>query len=294
MSFTKLDPGITESSIWFAPPATRCVWFAFLAKSDMNGFVNVSRPGMEHLCNVTKEEFDTAIKYLEGPDPESKSKRYEGRRIEKVDGGWMVINHDKYHDHENKKREQTKERVKRWRSKKEGLPSHTLSSKKEEDADRDSNADVTLCNALHTANQPQIKPEEKAEERPSVEPNRRTAYDLMRGSPTPQSDQQDLSRPADLTLLIRELPKTDKPIIRKMCDEALPEAIRISGSIDNLILAAKRYKQAVWNKGVSPKPCQWWLKDEDYYEYLKEPEPQIPVKKLESLGTFVTTKRRIV
>jgi hypothetical protein len=115
MGFTKLDSGILDSSIWSEPPATRVVWFTFLAKADENGYVRASRSGMFRAANVELEDFDRAMNCLEGPDPESRTPDYEGRRIQKVEGGWLVLNYPKYKTRLEIMREQTRSRVQNYR-----------------------------------------------------------------------------------------------------------------------------------------------------------------------------------
>ncbi len=96
MGFTKLDSGIVDSSVWSESLATRVVWVTILAKCDPDGMVRCARSGLRRASNVTEEEFDTAIQKLESPDPESRTKAEEGRRIREVEGGWLVINYCKY------------------------------------------------------------------------------------------------------------------------------------------------------------------------------------------------------
>ena len=96
MGFTKLDSGILDSSIWNEPVSVRVVWVAFLAKSNMNGVVRVCYDNMLRVCNVTKKEFDHALSVLESPDVNSRSPEYDGRRIERMDGGWFILNYLKY------------------------------------------------------------------------------------------------------------------------------------------------------------------------------------------------------
>ncbi len=102
MGFTKLDSGIVDSSLWSQPECTRVVFTTMLAMKDQNGFVAASRSGLKRRCNLisdpTGEKFDEAIKCLESPDPESRTKAFDGRRIEAIEGGWMVLNHKKYRD----------------------------------------------------------------------------------------------------------------------------------------------------------------------------------------------------
>lgn len=111
MSFAKLDSGIINSSIWSEPLETRVLWITILAMKDENGFVATAKSGLQRAANITSDQFDIAIKCLESPDEESRTADYDGRRVEKVEGGWIVLNNDKYKLREDLKREQTRKRV---------------------------------------------------------------------------------------------------------------------------------------------------------------------------------------
>lgn len=97
-TYSKLSSGITKSSVWSEPYHVRVVWISFLAEKDMNGFVAASKSGMIRICNVTPEEFEDAVTVLESPDPDSRTPDNNGRRLQKVDGGWIVLNHFLYRD----------------------------------------------------------------------------------------------------------------------------------------------------------------------------------------------------
>lgn len=114
MSFSKLDSGITKSSLWSEPLHVRVVFVSFLAEKDENGFVSAAYSSMQRICNVTKEQFDEAIRILESPDPESRTADFEGRRLQKIEGGWIVLNHEKYRLPEQIKNEQRKEYMKNY------------------------------------------------------------------------------------------------------------------------------------------------------------------------------------
>jgi hypothetical protein len=96
MGFTKLDSGIVDSSIWSEPLSTRILWITLLAKSDENGFVACSKPGLCRAANISEEDFKEALNTLESPDTNSRSTEFEGRRIEHVEGGWIILNYLKY------------------------------------------------------------------------------------------------------------------------------------------------------------------------------------------------------
>jgi hypothetical protein len=98
MGFVKLSSGILDSSIWNEPIPTRVVWIAFLAKADQFGFVASSASGMLRASNIPQEDFDKAVAALESPDQDSRTSAFEGRRIEKREGGWQVLNYEKYRE----------------------------------------------------------------------------------------------------------------------------------------------------------------------------------------------------
>lgn len=99
MGFTKLDPGIVDSSLWSEPMAVRVLWITLLAKTDCTGHVRAARDALHRAANMPSKEFDSAMQVLESPDPNSRSSEYEGRRIKKVEGGWLILNYLKYRDY---------------------------------------------------------------------------------------------------------------------------------------------------------------------------------------------------
>lgn len=44
------------------------------------------------------DECQKALAVLQGPDPYSRTKENDGRRVREVEGGWVVLNHGKYRD----------------------------------------------------------------------------------------------------------------------------------------------------------------------------------------------------
>lgn len=96
--YTKLFETILDSSVWFESPATRLVWITLLAMKNRNGVVAASVMGVAHRARVTLEEAKTALEKFQSPDPFSRTKDFDGRRIEEVDGGWKILNHAKYRD----------------------------------------------------------------------------------------------------------------------------------------------------------------------------------------------------
>lgn len=111
--YAKIYESILTSSIWEEDYGTRIVWISLLAMSDADGFVNTSIPGLARMANVSREECEKAIETLESPDPHSKSPEHEGRRIEVVHGGIVILNHAKHR--KGDKNSAGAKRTKAWR-----------------------------------------------------------------------------------------------------------------------------------------------------------------------------------
>jgi hypothetical protein len=92
----------------------------FLALMDEDGFVQfASVANVAHTARIEENEAEEAIKILEEPDSNSADQDNQGRRIERIPGGWLVLNARKYRDLVTREmvREQTRERVARHRAK---------------------------------------------------------------------------------------------------------------------------------------------------------------------------------
>ena len=116
--YVKLFSQILDSSIWMESGDTRLVWITLLAAMDQDGFARfASVANLAHRARVPDAACDTAVQVLEAPDPHSSDPSFEGRRIERVPGGWLVLNYAKYRElaSEANRREKTRERVKRWK-----------------------------------------------------------------------------------------------------------------------------------------------------------------------------------
>ena len=94
--YTKLFNSILGSTIWREDPATKVVWITLLALTDRDGIAESSVPGLANYAGVGIEETEKALQKFQSPDPYSRTPEFEGRRIEPIDGGWRILNHDKY------------------------------------------------------------------------------------------------------------------------------------------------------------------------------------------------------
>jgi hypothetical protein len=113
--FVKLYGAILESSVWGESLATRVVWITMLAMSDAQGFVAASSDGIARRANVPLNATDKAIAQLESPDARSRSGEHEGRRVEKVDGGYHILNYLKYRELQSPKQKADAQRQRRHR-----------------------------------------------------------------------------------------------------------------------------------------------------------------------------------
>jgi len=129
--YNKLFASILDSSIWLENNPTRIVWFTFLAAMDEDGFARfASIRNLANRARVSNEEAAEAVAVLEAPDPDSSDPANDGRRAERVPGGWIVLNSVKYRELATRliSRERTRKRVANFREK------------------HQCNAYVTLCN----------------------------------------------------------------------------------------------------------------------------------------------------
>ena len=122
--YNKLFGKILDSSIWLEPDPTRIVWITLLAAMDEDGFAHFSAlQNLADRAKVSLEAARIAVERFQAPDPDSGNPANEGRRIERVPGGWLILNAEHYRGLFTAaiKREKTRERVARFRSKNKEL-----------------------------------------------------------------------------------------------------------------------------------------------------------------------------
>lgn len=196
--YNKLFSTIVTSSIWCAPEATFKIWVGFLAMKDSTGFVSGSIPGMANLCGMSIEKFEEALNVLLEPDPFSRTPDDEGRRLRAVEGGWMVINSDKYDaaiDLE-KRREQNRLAQKRWRDK-----NRSGDNKQNRNPDKQNVKEVSEDKHPQPQPQPDINSEDK--DITSSEPNPEPPKPEL--PPKSEKDEQRLKDAAIVIDRINEL-----------------------------------------------------------------------------------------
>lgn len=118
--YNKLFTKILDSSIWLEPTATRLIWLTFIAAMDEDGFAEfASVRNLAHRARIELDDTIAAVACLEAPDADSSDKDNDGRRIERVPGGWMVLNAPKYREIVTRlvAKEGNRRRVKKFRDK---------------------------------------------------------------------------------------------------------------------------------------------------------------------------------
>lgn len=96
MGYTKLFSSIVASTIWREDDKTRIVWITMLAMKDERHVVEASIPGLADLARVSLKECESALEKLSSPDKYSRNQEHQGRRIEKCEGGWKILNGEYY------------------------------------------------------------------------------------------------------------------------------------------------------------------------------------------------------
>lgn len=117
--YTKLFSSIIASTIWRESKETKIVWITLLAMANADGRVDASIPGLADMARVTVAECQSALEVLQSPDSFSRSKEFDGRRIEEIPGGFQVLNYAKYRENRDPevRREQNRQAQARFRAK---------------------------------------------------------------------------------------------------------------------------------------------------------------------------------
>lgn len=93
--FTKLQRCIITSSIWLHDAETRLVWITLLALCDRDGIVRASPLGIAHQARVSEDGCARALQKFQEPDTDSRDGAHDGRRIERVPEGFLVLNYER-------------------------------------------------------------------------------------------------------------------------------------------------------------------------------------------------------
>lgn len=121
--FTKLWSQILDSTVWTQTDNDfRVLWITILAKKDKDHIVRASIPGLAAAANISPEKCEQYLEKLMAPDKWSGNKEFEGRRLLRINDGWLVVSGQKYQDYmrQEQRNEAVANAMKRYRAKKKG------------------------------------------------------------------------------------------------------------------------------------------------------------------------------
>lgn len=123
--YVKLFSSILDSSVWVGTDRpTKLVWITLLAMADEHGVVYAALPGLAKRAEVTEGECQSALDVLMAPDRNSRTPDHEGRRVEQVEGGWLLLNHQRYREIKTRKQMADAARQAKKRAKDKGVTRH--------------------------------------------------------------------------------------------------------------------------------------------------------------------------
>jgi len=108
-NYTKLFSSILQSTVWHMKDSYRLLWISMLALADQDGIVEAAVPGLAHTARISLEDCEAGLATFMEPDPYSRTPDNEGRRIEKINGGWRLLNFELYRD--RKSQEETRRKA---------------------------------------------------------------------------------------------------------------------------------------------------------------------------------------
>lgn len=166
MPFVKLDCGILDSTTWIDRPAREIFITALLmaepgeamtpcpqyhvrtgeptgwaAPAGWYGFVWAAGSGIIRRAGIDAEEGLAALERLGAPEPDSRSQEHEGRRLIRIDGGYVVLNFFKYRDRDYTTAKRSARYRERLKSRRDVTVSHRDITQAEADAEADAYQD---------------------------------------------------------------------------------------------------------------------------------------------------------
>lgn len=98
-SWCPLFSKIVDSSIWQEDDVTVKVFITMLAKKGADHVVRGNAFSIGRWSQKTESEVIKSLKKLSSPDTKRlEPQPHEGRRIQKVEGGWLILNGQIYED----------------------------------------------------------------------------------------------------------------------------------------------------------------------------------------------------
>ncbi|KKM20857.1 hypothetical protein LCGC14_1641290 [marine sediment metagenome] len=109
---------LLDSSVWVGTPHNvKILWITMLSLADREGQVMKSLPGLARRADLTRTETVEALSFLMAPDPDSQTKLYEGRRVQELEKGWLLLNYVDHRDYRSDKQIVWAAQKREWRKK---------------------------------------------------------------------------------------------------------------------------------------------------------------------------------
>ena len=149
MPFVKLDCGILNSTLWsekecrevfltallmaepheLTEPAPQIAvdslqTTGFVVPPGWYGFIPAAGVGILHRAGIDREAGIEALRQLGEPESTSRTPDFEGRRLVRVAGGYIVLNYMKYRDRDYTSAQRSKRYRERLASRRDKSPSH--------------------------------------------------------------------------------------------------------------------------------------------------------------------------
>jgi len=116
--FVVIDAEILSSSVWSEAAHVKLVWLTLLILCDTEGYVGAAVPGIARAAGVTLAQAREAIALFMEPDPDSRTRAHEGRRLETAERGFRILNFREHLDRLSAERRKTRDRVRKFRARK--------------------------------------------------------------------------------------------------------------------------------------------------------------------------------
>jgi hypothetical protein len=98
-SWAPLWNGIVDSSIWREPDYVIKVFLTMMALKDEDHIVRLTAYQLGERAKKSEVEVLDALKILSSPDTKRvEVQEFDGRRIQAVEEGWLILNGQKYRD----------------------------------------------------------------------------------------------------------------------------------------------------------------------------------------------------
>lgn len=99
MTFFPVDRDIFSSSIWLTgTPEERCLWWWLLGNKDDDGVVRQRELAIADGAKLPRATVEAALQKFSEPDPDSRTRDNDGRRIARTPEGFVrILNHELYY-----------------------------------------------------------------------------------------------------------------------------------------------------------------------------------------------------